>query len=67
MTTATTSRVKASKYTIHDSTEETDCDYCGSPMYVGDPAVMTSEEKVFCSHKCATWEHYTRTGEKVSL
>ncbi len=41
------------RYRIHDHTEETDCDYCGAPLYVGDKAVEDSRGMVFCSDTCA--------------
>ena len=40
-------------YRIHDHTEETDCEYCGRPLYVGDRAVEDSRGMVFCSDTCA--------------
>ena len=39
-------------YTIHDRSEETDCSYCGMPLYVGDKAV-DADIDVFCSEICA--------------
>jgi hypothetical protein len=40
-------------YTIHDHTEETTCDYCGFPLYVGDKAIEDTRGLVFCSDTCA--------------
>ncbi len=37
------------RYTIHDMTEETFCDWCGRPLYIGDRAYLTTDENaVFC-------------------
>lgn len=44
---------KLSSYTIHDATEETDCDCCGYPLYVGDKALESVDGKVFCSEQCS--------------
>ncbi len=36
-------------YIVHDATEETACDWCGCPLYVGDRAYPTPDENaVFC-------------------
>jgi hypothetical protein len=44
--------MKATPYTINDITEETYCDSCGAPLFVGDRAYpSTDETSVFC---CAT-------------
>ena len=40
-------------YIIHDHTEETDCDYCGQPLYTGDKAVEDVRGMVFCSKTCS--------------
>lgn len=42
--------------TITHHTQETSCDHCGCPLYVGDQAIFT-DEGVFCSRRCLTrWE-----------
>lgn len=39
----------ATRYTIQDHTEETSCDWCGCPLYVGDRAYPNADEiAVFC-------------------
>jgi hypothetical protein len=37
---------------IRSHAEETDCDWCGWPMYVGDPATFRFD-LAFCSPACA--------------
>jgi hypothetical protein len=40
------------KITISHHNEETICDFCGSPLYLGDPAIFHNLE-YFCSSTCA--------------
>ncbi len=41
--------MQTTRYTIHDITEETSCDWCGCPLYIGDRAYPTTDENaVFC-------------------
>ena len=40
-----------SRYVIRHHSEETDCDWCGWPMYGGD-AAHYAREHVFCSSEC---------------
>jgi len=40
------------KYEIRHSTEETDCDWCGMPLYVGDTA-WEQAGRAYCSRHCA--------------
>jgi hypothetical protein len=40
------------KYTITHHTEETACDWCGTPLDVGDTA-WEQAARVYCSRHCA--------------
>jgi len=42
---------KAVEYRISNRDEETDCGYCGCPLYVGDSAYEAGD-KAFCSPAC---------------
>ena len=42
-----------SRYVIRHHSEETDCDWCGFPLYVGDSA-LESADRIFCSSGCAS-------------
>ena len=37
------------RYVVHDRTEETECETCGWPMFVGDTVWMTADGHVGCS------------------
>ena len=39
-------------YRIRSTAEETSCDWCGFPLYVGDSATLKADS-VFCSPACA--------------
>lgn len=41
------------KITISHHNEETICEFCGEPLYLGDPAIFADNE-YFCSQRCAT-------------
>jgi len=42
------------KYRINKADEETECSECGYPLYVGDEAWMSKDEReVYCSTACA--------------
>jgi hypothetical protein len=43
------------RYTIKDRSEESECQYCGYPLYVGDRA-MEHNDGVYCSKTCANSE-----------
>ncbi len=41
------------KYTIKKRNEETECCYCGYPLYVEDTAYLSKDERrVYCSKVC---------------
>jgi len=41
------------RYVIQRHAEETHCDYCGSPLYVGDSAFLDDQTgKVYCTKNC---------------
>jgi hypothetical protein len=46
--------------TIQNTSEETDCNYCGMPLYTGDEAVLW-DDKVFCSPTCRS--DYAQSGQ----
>jgi len=39
-------------YKISRRTEETECDECGYPLYIGDRAYMAPDGYVYCSRAC---------------
>ena len=41
------------RYVIGRPIEETECDWCGAPLYVGDTAIETSCG-IYCSRVCAS-------------
>jgi hypothetical protein len=42
------------KYTIKRRDEETECCYCAYPLFIGDTAYMSADERnVYCSKACA--------------
>jgi hypothetical protein len=56
------------KYTIADRTEETDCNNCGWPLYVGDTAYSDEgEQHVFCSRACQQQRHNRGMGRTLSI
>lgn len=42
-----------SAYVIRRHDEETTCEWCGFPLYVGDSA-LESADRIFCSSGCAS-------------
>lgn len=40
------------KYVIASYEEETECDWCGEPLFVGDSAVMPKSGRVYCCSSC---------------
>lgn len=40
-------------YRIARPDEETGCEWCGYPLYVGNSAIMTARENVVCGSGCA--------------
>lgn len=40
-------------YRIKSKVEECDCDYCASPLYVGDRVALLDENDVVCGARCA--------------
>lgn len=50
------SQPRRESYRIYHHSEETACDECGCPLYVGD-RVHTSNDDAFCSGVCReSWE-----------
>ena len=50
------------EYTINDRTEETECDYCGYPLYIGDNAILADGDRIcgiYCSETCAELDQST--------
>lgn len=44
--------MQLSKYIIRRWQDETQCDWCGYPLYIGDVAYMDTSNKVYCGKKC---------------
>ena len=48
------------KYIVLNKSEETECDYCGYPLFVDDTAIMDYDTlKVYCSETCAKLDNVT--------
>lgn len=45
-------------YRIRSAAEETSCEWCGFPLYVGDSAIEL-DDRIYCGRSCAT-EHRQR-------
>ena len=58
--------MKLGKYTIRDRSEETQCDQCGYPLYVGDAAYMSADGYVFCTKSCGK-EHAEQERYRTEL
>lgn len=41
------------RFTIARHAEEGSCEHCGYPLYVGDSAVLSGDERFACSRSCA--------------
>jgi hypothetical protein len=54
------------KLTPHrlEKSEETECEWCGWPLYAGEIALYTSgDERVYCCRCCAEDDRNNRTGK----
>jgi len=59
------------KYVIRGLAQETDCDWCGMPLYHGDEAIETDTGGIACSRRCADRyddqaEERSRLGREVA-
>lgn len=51
-------------YRIRRHDEETQCDQCGSPLYIGDGAYLTADLDVTCSFLCGRSRERTRAAQR---